>query len=162
MLVIADSSPLIVLVNVGYIDILPKLFGQIVIPPAVASELAASSKPQAVRDLAAKPPSWLAVQKPASVQQIPKLHLGECEALSLALELHADVLLIDERRAYREAVTRKLNAIGTVRVLEQAATDELLDLKDAFDRLKQTDFWISHKLLDERLNIFRNTRRPNP
>jgi predicted nucleic acid-binding protein len=60
----------------------------------------------------------------------------------------------DERKAYREAVHRKLNAIGTIRILERAAAEGLLDLKDAFARLKQTDFWISHKLLDERLKLF--------
>jgi hypothetical protein len=82
------------------------------------------------------------------------LHPGETEALSLALELHADLVLIDERKAYREAVARKLNAVGTVRVLERAAAEKMLDLKDAFERVKKTDFWISHKLLDERLKLF--------
>jgi predicted nucleic acid-binding protein len=103
MLVIADSSPLIALVNIGHVDVLPKLFGQIVIPPAVAMELASPSRPQAVRDLTIAPLPWLKIQQPASHLQIPKLHPGESDALSLALELHADVLLIDERRAYKEA-----------------------------------------------------------
>ena len=68
MLVIAASSPLIVLVNIGHIELLPNLFGRVVIPPAVAAELAASSRPQAVRELIANPPSWLAIQDPAIVQ----------------------------------------------------------------------------------------------
>ena len=88
------------------------------------------------------------------------MHPGETEALSLAIELHADLILIDERRAYREAVARKLNAVGTVGVLERAAAEKLLDLNDAFDRLKQTDFWISHKLLDERLRLFQRQHGP--
>ena len=163
MLVIADSSPLIVLVNIGHIEVLPKLFGEVVIPPAVASEIAAPARPQAVRNFAAARPTWLRVQAPAVVQQIAELHQGENEALSLAMELHADLVLIDERKAYREAVARKLNAVGTVRVLERAAAEDLLDLKDAFERLKQTDFWISHKLLDERVRLFQEPRRPqNP
>src|SRR4051812_838901 len=154
MLVIADSSPLIVLVNIGHIQVLPKLFGEVVIPPAVASEIAAPARPQIIRDFAAAYPPWLRVQAPTAVQQIAHLHQGEREALSLALELHADLVLIDERKAYREAVARKLNAVGTVRVLERAAAQGLLALKDAFDQLKQTDFWISHKLLDQRLELF--------
>lgn len=154
MLVIADSSPLIVLVNIGHIEVLPKLFGEVVIPPAVAAEIAAPARPQGVRDFAAARPPWLRVQAPTAVQQIPALHQGESEALSLAMELHADLVLIDERKAYREAIARKLNAVGTVRVLERAAAEGLLDLSDSFDRLKQTDFWISHQLLDERLKLF--------
>jgi predicted nucleic acid-binding protein len=78
------------------------------------------------------------------------------------MELRADLVLIDERQAYREAVARKLNAVGTVRVLERAAAERLLDLKDVFDRLKQTDFWISHKLLDERLTLFQKQQRQTP
>ena len=163
MLVIADSSPLIVLVNIGQIQVLPKLFGEIVIPPAVASEIAAPARPQLVRDFAMALPTWLRVQAPISVQQIPELHQGEREALSLAMELHADLVLVDERKAYREALARKLNAVGTVRVLERAAAQGLLDLKEVFQRLKQTDFWISPKLLDERLKLFEKQQGPqNP
>src|SRR5215207_8377965 len=134
MLVVADSSPLIVLVNIGHVDVLPKLFGEVLIPPAVAQELGSASRPKVVRDFAATPPAWLKVQRPKAIQPITELHPGEIEALSLALELHADLVLIDERKAYREAVARKLNAIGTVRVLERAAAQRLLDLKDAFER----------------------------
>ncbi|HEV8604367.1 MAG TPA: hypothetical protein VGQ99_03315 [Tepidisphaeraceae bacterium] len=85
MLVIADSSPLIVLVNIGHIQVLPKLFGEVVIPPAVASELTVPGRPQIVRNFAAARPEWLRVQAPKVVQQIPELHQGESEALSLAL-----------------------------------------------------------------------------
>ena len=162
MLVIAGSSPLIVLVNIGHIQVLPKLFGEVVIPPAVASEIAAPARPQIVRDFAAALPAWLSVRAPTAVQQIPELHQGEKEALSLAMELHADLVLIDERKAYREAVARNLNAVGTVRVLERAAAERLLDLKVAFERLKQSDFWISHKLLDERLKLFHKQQGANP
>ena len=46
MVVVADSSPLIVLVNLRHVDVLPKLFAEIVIPPAVASELACLQDPK--------------------------------------------------------------------------------------------------------------------
>ena len=158
MLVIADSSPLIVLVNISHTDLLPRLFGNVVIPPAVATELSAPSRPQSVRDFIASPPAWLITKRPTAIEPIPELHPGETEALSLAIELHADLVLIDERRAYKEAVSRKLNAIGTIRLLERAAAEGLLDLKDAFDRVKLTDFWISDRFLDERLKLFAKNR----
>jgi len=161
MLVIADSSPLIVLINIGHVEVLPTLFGRIVIPPAVATELAAPSRPRAVRDFVAAPPHWLEIQQPTAMQLLPGMHPGESQALSLAIELHADLVLIDERAAYREAVARKLNAIGTVRVLERAAAEGLLELHDAFERLKQSSFWISHKLLDERLKLFQQRTGPS-
>jgi hypothetical protein len=154
MLVVADSSPFIVLANIGHLEALPKLFGEVIIPPAVASELADISRPIAVRDFSANPPTWLKVRRPASVQLIAGLHPGESEALSLAIELHADLIVIDDRRAYREAIARNLNAVGTIRVLERAAAAGLLDLAAAFESIKRTDFWISHKLLDDRLKLF--------
>jgi predicted nucleic acid-binding protein len=58
MLVIADSSPLIALLRIGQIDVLPKLFGQVVIPGAVASELEAPSRAQVVQEFAAARPTW--------------------------------------------------------------------------------------------------------
>jgi predicted nucleic acid-binding protein len=148
-------------VNIDHIEVLPQLFREIVIPPAVAAEITAPSRPQIVRDFATARPAWLKVQAPKVVQQIPELHQGESEALSLAMELHADLVLIDERKAYREAIARKLNAVGTVRVLERAAAEGLLDLRDAFERLKQTDFWISSRLLDERLKVFEKQQGRN-
>jgi len=160
MIVVADSSPLIVLLQIGHLEVLPKLFGQIVIPPAVAEELHSHQRAQLVRDYFSTGPPWLSVREPASIQPIPGLHLGEIEALNLAIELHADVLLVDDRRAYREAVARHVNAVGTIRVLERAAEQKLLDLRDAFDRIKQTDFWISHDLLDERLKLHLSQRHP--
>jgi predicted nucleic acid-binding protein len=156
MVVIADSSPLIALTNIDCTEVLPKLFREIVIPPAVATELALPPRPKPVRDFIARPPSWLKMVKPSSLLPIPQLHPGEIEALSLALELHADLVLIDERKAYREALARKLNAVGTVRVLERAAEENLIDLSVAFNNLKKTDFWISTQLLDERLRLFSN------
>lgn len=153
MLVIADSSPLIVLVEIGHVDVLPAVFSAIIIPPAVERELQSGRRSRLVRDYFMHLPAWLSVRTPEHLLSFARLHTGEQEALSLAIELGADVLLVDERKAYREAVARNLNAIGTVRVLERAAEEGHIDLQDAFDRLKQTDFWISHALLDERLKV---------
>jgi len=159
MLVVADTSPLIVLTNIGQNSVLPALWGDVIVPPAVAAELALSRRPAAVRNLIASPPSWLRVHRPIAVPTIAHLHLGEVEAIGLALELRADLLLVDDRAAFREAVARQINAIGTVRVLEIAADQGLVDLHQAFDALRATDFWISPKLLDQRLKAFQ-ARRP--
>jgi predicted nucleic acid-binding protein len=50
MIFVADSSPLIVLINIDHIDVLPRLFGQVVIPPEISVELSVPTRPQAVRD----------------------------------------------------------------------------------------------------------------
>jgi predicted nucleic acid-binding protein len=153
MLVVADGSPLIVLINIGHIDILPSLFRQVVIPPEVFAELDRSNRPQGVRDFVASRPAWLIERAPSAVQQIPGLHAGELAAISLAQELKADLLLIDEARGRKAAGDRHIPFTGTIGVLELAADQALLDLSDAFARVKRTDFWISPELLDQRLKL---------
>src|SRR5438552_821643 len=135
MLVVADSSPLIVLINIEYIDILPRLFGKVVIPPEVSAELSVSNRPQPIQTFINSPPPWLLLQSPSIVEPIPMLHPGEVTAISLALELHADLLLIDELRGRKAAAARKIRVTGTIGVLEQAADRGLLDLKEAFERI---------------------------
>jgi predicted nucleic acid-binding protein len=154
MLVIADTSPLIVLTNIGHIHILPTLFGRAAIPPEVAAELANGNRPQIVRDFIARKPDWLTIQKPIANDPIPLLHSGELAAINLARELKADLLLIDEQQGRLAAAALGIRLTGTIGVLELAASAKLLDLQDAFERVKQTDFWISHTLLDERLRLF--------
>ena len=154
MLVVADSSPLIVLINIEYIEILPTLFGQVVIPHEVSAELEQSNRPQPVRTFISSPPPWLFRQTPSTVEPIPMLHPGEAAAISLALELHADLLLIDEVLGRKAAAARSIRFTGTIGILERAADKGLLDLKDAFDRIKGTDFWISDELLDARLRLY--------
>jgi predicted nucleic acid-binding protein len=100
MIVVSDSSPLSVFVCLNQIEILPTLFGQVVVPRAVVSELAHPRSPQALRDWMASPPSWLIVQSPSSIDpSLAPIGLGELEAISLAIELKADLLLVDDRKA---------------------------------------------------------------
>ena len=155
MIVVADSSPLIVLVNIGHIQILPALFREVVIPPQIAAELTDAKRPQAVQDFMREQPVWLRVQAPVSVELIPELHEGERAAISLASELQADLLLIDESDGRSAALARHLQITGTIGVLQRAAEQDLLDLAEAFARINQTDFWISPKLLDAELERYR-------
>ena len=159
MIVVADSSPLIVLVNIGQIQILPALFATVIIPPQIAAELSDAKRPQPVRDFIAARPGWLKVQAPAVIESIPEIHEGEQAAISLATELQADLLLIDETDGRRAALARNLAITGTIGILERAAEGGLLDLSDAFDRIKNTDFWISARLLDSELDRFHRQQR---
>ena len=121
MLVVADSSPLIVLLNVNVVHILPALFGEVYIPPQVAQELRNPKRPQTILDFIAHPPAWLIEQAPAATESIPNLHPGEQGAISLALELRADLLLIDESRGRKAAVERRIPVTGTIGILELTA-----------------------------------------
>ena len=74
-------------------------------------------------------------------------------AINLALEIRAHLLPIDEGMGRKSAVARGIHVAGTIGILEKAADHKLIDLKDAFSRIKETDFWISPDLLDMRLKV---------
>jgi predicted nucleic acid-binding protein len=130
------------------------LFNEVLIPPEVASELASPRRPQEVRPFIATLPPWLRVVAPSSIETIPGLADAETAAIALAAELQAGRLIIDEYRGRKAATNRGLRVVGTIGVLELAAEVRLIELKESLERVKQTDFWISHKLLDERLTRF--------
>ncbi len=155
MLVVADSSPLNLLVRIGHSDILPALFERVAIPTEVARELSRPRAPQAVRDLISRPPAWLSVHEPGEVESIDRLDPGERAAISLARELGADFLLIDERAGRRAAAERRLRVIGTIGILERAAEQGLLDLAEAFGRVRLTDFRVTDELLEQSLKRHR-------
>ena len=162
MLVVADSSPFIVLLKIGHVEALTGLFGEVIIPPAVAQELADARRPQIVRDFISALPPWLRISKPSVVEAIPLLHIGECEAISLAKELKADLLLIDDSDGYSAAVARHIPATRTTALLRDAADRGLLNLREAFDRLRRTNFRVSEAILQGLLVEHEDLRRKNP
>lgn len=150
MIVIADTTPLNYLVLIDQTNLLPHLYGQVLIPEAVYKELQAERTPAVVRDWAAHHPTWLEIRKAphALGGEFDPLDAGEREAIALALELHADLLILDDRDARNEASRRNLKFIGTLRVLEDAAQLGLIDLPQSLRRLQQTTFRASASLLD--------------
>jgi predicted nucleic acid-binding protein len=151
MLVVSDASPLNVLIRIGLIDLLQTLYGRVVIPPAVAREMSHASTPSLVREwLTARPP-WLTVHSPSAVDSTIPLHHGEREAICLAMELGADLLLVDDLKARRISKRLGLSITGTLGILESAAERDLINLKTALDRIRQTDFSISDDLLETTL-----------
>src|SRR5262245_39498013 len=121
MIVVADSSPLFALVNVEHVSVLPRLFGAVMVPPEVLAELGEAKRPAPVRAFAAQPPPWMEVRSPRVLQAIPRLHAGEQAAISLASEVGATLLLIDEKDGRSVAAQRHIPITGTVGILERAA-----------------------------------------
>lgn len=147
MIVVSDTSPLNYLVLIGAIDVLPQLFGEVLVPPAVMQELQHPRTPEQVKKWAASPPAWLLLHQPQSTIALDSpLDPGEAEAIALAIELHAAAVLLDEKKGRSVAKGRGLVALGTVTVLELAAESELLDLSDAMAALRQTTFYITESL----------------
>jgi predicted nucleic acid-binding protein len=164
MLVVADTSPIHYLILIAHDAVLPLLYAQVVIPPAVLRELQDEETPEPVRLWVSNPPSWFEVRAPQQqipVTDMPNLGLGEREAIVLAQELRADVLLIDERDGRRAARSRALAVVGTLGVLEKAAAGGLIDLPGALARLQATSFYAPPALFEEALARDAARKRPD-
>lgn len=151
MIVVADSGPLHYLILLGYIDLLRRFYGQVLVPEPVAGELSAAAAPTVVREWMTKPPAWVEVRPVPSdaVSMITDdLDLGERAAIALAETMHADLLLIDEAAGRAEAKRRQLRVTGTLGVLRAGAEQGLVNVPDLLERLKATSFYLDETLLN--------------
>jgi predicted nucleic acid-binding protein len=153
-LVIADTSPINYLLLIGHIDILPALFGKVILPTAVWDELKHPKAPLVVRSWVAAPPPWVDVRPSGPLQDtsLEALDAGEGAAIALAIELHADLLLMDDEEGVIAARRKGLEVAGTLGVLSRAAQRHLLNLADAFERVKRTNFRFRQEIMDKFLN----------
>ncbi len=151
MIVISDTSPINYLLQIGLIDLLPQLFGKVIIPQAVYAELQHPGAPQVVSDWTLNLPGWVDVQVVPVPDPSLQLGAGEREAITLALRLRADALLLDERKGRREAVARGLAVSGTLNVLDEAAVRGLIDLPQAIGALLQTNFRVAPAIVQAML-----------
>jgi predicted nucleic acid-binding protein len=149
--VVADTNPMNYLILIGHIGVLPILFAKVILPSVVRDELARTKAPPMVRDWIASPPDWLEVRPStqSSDASLADLDDGEKAAILLATELHADLLLIDERRAAQTARSKGFRVAGTLAILGMAARRDLLNLADAVDRLKRTSFHYRQEIIDQ-------------
>jgi|SRR5579864_889486 len=149
MVVVADTSPINYLVLIKQIDLLTRLYNRILIPPGVLAELKHPFAPKPVRDWARDTPKWMEVLSPSEGLTLPQLDLGEAEAIALATEMHADVLLIDEQSGRQEAARRGLRVAGTLSVLDEADQAGLVSFEEAVVELQKTSFRVSQAVIYE-------------
>jgi len=148
MIVISDTSPMNYLVLIGEVGILQKMFGKVVLPMAVVRELSHPRTPAAVRDWMQALPEWIEVRAAAHVQPIESLGDGELEAIALAEELHADVILLDDGDARDVAARRGLRVTGVLGMLESASAMGLINLEVTLATLRtRTTYRISQSLV---------------
>ena len=128
LVVVVNATPLIALSLVGRLDLLHALYGRIVIPPAVRQEvLDGKARAPGVEEVGSA--DWIMtrpLQCPAQARLIPDLDLGETEVLALALELNADLVIMDERLGRRHARRLGLPMTGTLGVLTKAKRKGLI------------------------------------
>jgi predicted nucleic acid-binding protein len=140
---VSNSSPLIAFAAIGELDLLPALFESVLVPHAVAQEVAPS-----IPTL----PSWIRIQRLTGPlpDAVRRRSLGDGEREALALEIWAEQVILDDRAARRVAEELSLHIIGTAGILLIAKRHALIPrVRPYLDSLVKKSFFIGPDLYDE-------------
>lgn len=151
MIIVSDTSPIINLAAIGHLQLLPDLFVEVILPQAVYHEITISGagEPGAQEIMNA---SWVKVVGTTNQVLLPKLlhelDPGEAEAIVLALDLHADYILMDEAAGRNIAISYNLQPLGVLGILLRAKQKQLIPLVcPLMDRLRsEANFFIDRNL----------------
>jgi predicted nucleic acid-binding protein len=161
VIAVADTSPVSYLVLIGEIDLLPALFAEVIVPPGVVAELSDPRGPVAVRNWWRQLPPWIRIDDPGPEplpEEVRRLHRGEREAILLAQRIGADVVLIDEKAGRRAAKKLGLPVMGLIGVLATASAQGRVDVVQAVERLRRTNFRVAPELLRDLLDRAKGLR----
>jgi predicted nucleic acid-binding protein len=148
--VVSDASPLIALAAIGRLGLLRELFGSLSIPAAVHEEVVRGTGRAGAEEVSAS--DWVVVRKLGNdflVRALAgELDRGEAEAIALAVELEAELLLMDERRGRTVAARFGLKVVGVLGLLIEAKRKGLLDRVEPIlsDLLHKAGFRLSPEL----------------
>lgn len=157
MIVVSDTSPLRALAHLQSVELLKPLYGEVLVPPAVESELSHPPGNATGLDLGAY--EFIQVEAPLDgtlIEQFRQtLDPGESEALALALERKAAVVLIDEADGRQAATESGLSVVGTLGILLRAKENALIpEIRSLLDNLEEElGFFVSGELRAEVLKI---------
>lgn len=149
--VVSNTTPIISLLKLNQLDLLKQLYKQIYIPTAVFNEIEAGKDKEFYKDLSTI--NWIniiEIKDKISVKYFLDLDSGEAEAIVLATELKADLIIIDEKLGRFHTKHANLKVTGTIGILLKSKTVGLIEnLKPLLIELTEKNVWISEKLKRE-------------
>ncbi len=147
-MIVADSGPLIAFARMEQLDLLRQVVEALVIPDAVYEELVGrgTARPGAQEVMQGGWIHWRTVTDRDAVAQLPRaLHAGEREAIVLAQELQAQ-LLIDEQRGRDIAIGRGLEVVGILRIFADAKQRGLIPaVRPLVEALRAIGYWMDEE-----------------
>jgi len=150
VIVVTDTSVVLNLCLLGLEELLTAIFGEVQAPPAVRDEFLRLANVDPRFSSLVFPP-FIVIRSPRAIHPLLltlRLHRGESEALSLAAEIHASRVLMDERAGRAAALKLGLQCLGLLGILIEARRRNLIPcLAPHLDRLQsEARFWFSPSL----------------
>jgi len=149
--VVSNTTPIISLLKLNRLEILKNLYNEVIIPNAVYLEIENGKHKEYYQDLSKI--SWIRIQKiqdKLSLKYFLDLDAGEAEAIILATEIGADLIIIDEKLGRFHAKHAELNVTGTIGILMKAKNIGIIkNIKPLLIELSEKDVWISNLLINE-------------
>lgn len=150
MIVVCNSSTLIALARINSLDILEKVVKKLTIPPAVYEEIVIkeAGRPGSME---IKKAQWInkvnVLDHESVINLTNNLGVGESEAIALAKEIKADLIILDDDKARKMAISKGLKATGFLALLIQAKEKGFIkEVKPIMNKLKQQEFFIGKDL----------------
>lgn len=157
MIVVSNTTPITNLARIGRLDLLRGLYGQLHIAAAVSDEL--NRGPGWPGQRAVQGARWILTHRVADLALVAVLQAdldaGEAEAIALAIELGAHLLLMDETLGRQSAARLGLRQVGLVGVLLQAKHRGLVKvIRPLLDDLRQkAGFWLREPVVQRALEL---------
>jgi len=145
-IIISDTSCLIALDRIGRLDLLQKIFTNVYTTKIIALEFEENL------------PDWIIIKDVADLDKIEQLKVtldpGEASAITLALETENSVLIIDEKKGRKVAVSLNIAIIGTLKVLLIAKNRGfIVSVKEIVNEMQYYSFRFSKTVVDEILSL---------
>lgn len=156
MIVVSDTTPISSLFRIGKLEYLKVLFPQVIIATAVYKELLRLEDfGEDISEI--KNADWILVKQPADKELVTSLtevlDIGESEAIALAKEIGADLIIVDEKRARLKAKELGIATTGLLGVISQLKQIRYIDaVKPVIDELRLTGFWVNEHLYQKILS----------
>jgi predicted nucleic acid-binding protein len=151
VIVVSDNSVLSCLAEIGELDLLCRLYGKVTVTATIRSEAIHASSPEGLRNLFLSVPDWISVvpDEAPYLEETGALDAGEASAITLAWQ-HRDcsLLILDEKRGRKVAMSLGLRITGTAGLLTDAAAAGFINFEDAFLRLSRTGFRLNPQVVE--------------
>lgn len=152
LIVVSDATPLIALAKIGQLSWLPDLFGEVLVPGAVYTEIVVAGAGR-IGAAEIQSANWIRMEAVVDRTRVnyllTQLDIGEAEAIVLAQEKQADWLLVDENKARTIAQRLGLRMIGTVGLLLLAKQQgKISTIRPLLDSLRSQQFRLSQKVYE--------------